>query len=397
MISQPKFGPLAGIKVVLAGSAIAGPFAAMMMGDYGADVISIEGHIEDLSRTASPERWEVVHRNQKCVALAMNDPKGQEILQRMVKDADILVENFKGGQFDRWGLTDDLLWSWNPKLVIAHISGYGQTGDPAYVSRGSYDAIGQAFGGMMAMNGEPDSLPLQAIPYVSDYQTAGFAAFACLAAYINAQKTGKGDSIDLAQFETCVYTQSEPLGDCLNRGIAFKRSGAKGAQHAGWQPFECKCGGLIMCAPVGPSVYKKGLPWLGVEMEKGSTYVRTGSGPGLLLVEKLAKFCAERTLEEADRELNANSIMAAPIMTHKMMPDNPHYKARETITEWTDMDGKKRRGPNTLFKFKRNPGKIWRPAPKYAQDNEDVLKSLGYSDSEISELYEQKTLGRKKQ
>jgi L-carnitine CoA-transferase len=330
----------------------------------------------------------------------MDKPEGREVIKRLVAKSDILIENSKAGQWDKWSMNDETLWSWNRKLVIAHVSGFGQTGDKEYTVRGSYDSIGQAFGGLMFMNGEPEpSSPLSVNPFMSDYLVAMYTSWCCLAAYINTQKTGKGESIDLAQYEACVYTMSDALMNFLNLGITYKRMGEKNPKYGGWQPFQCK-DGIIFVVPAGPSVYNKGLPWLGIEIGNETfpadwQFVPRGSKADEIMSAALAKFCADKTVAEAEKELNEHFIFASPIMTHEMMADHPHYKARGTIAEWENIEGKKIKGPNTVFKFRNNPGKIWRGAPKYGQDNEEVLKELGFSAAEISSMYEQKIVNKK--
>ena len=390
MITVPEFGPLSGVKVIISGISYAGPFAATLMGDYGADVLCIESSkAPDMVRGGS--FFEQAHRNQKMITLNMADPKGQEVLLRLVKETDILIENSKAGQWDKWGLSDEKLWTANPKLVITHISGFGQTGVKEYVSRGSFDGIGQAFGGIMSMNGEP--LPATSLgvnPYVADYYAALYGSWCSLAAYIRAQKTGRGDSIDVAQYEALVYTMSDAVMNLFNRGTTYKRTGAQNNKYGGWQVYKCR-DGEILVVPVGNTAYHKGLPYLGIEIgsehfPKEWQYVPRGTRGDEILTAKLEAYCAERTVAQVDEELNANNLLASPVMTHQMMENHPHYKAREVFAEWEDADGKTIRGPNTVFKFKNNPGRIWRGAPKYGADNEQVLSEAGYSPAEIQAL-----------
>lgn len=157
---MPKFGNLQGIKVLSIGSAIAGPFVGTLFAEQGADVIYAESTISPDMFRMFGDVFTVEHRNQRSITLDVPSPGGRRILARLLEKCDLLVENSKGGTWAKWGLTDDVLWKINPKLVIAHISGFGQTGDPAYISRGSFDPIGQAFSGFMAINGEPDPAPL---------------------------------------------------------------------------------------------------------------------------------------------------------------------------------------------------------------------------------------------
>ena len=197
-----------------------------------------------------------------------------------------------------------------------------------------------------------------------------------------------------------MYTMSDALMNYLNQGKEYERAGARNPKYGGWQPFQCKDGDIYV-VPAGPSVYNKGLPWLGIEIGNETfpadwQFVPRGTKADEIMSAALAKFCAERTVAEADRELNAHSIYASPIMTHQMMLENPHYKARGTIAEWEDSDGKRIKGPAPVFKFKNNPGKIWRGAPKYGQDNEVVLKRLGFSEEEIKNMYEIKIVNKAK-
>lgn len=395
MIKIPEFGPLRGLKVVLSGTAYAGPVAAGIMADYGAEVISVESaRAPDMVRGG--QFFEAAHRNQKAIALNIPTPEGKEIFLKLLKKTDIFIENAKAGQWDKWGLSDEELWKVNPKLVIAHASGFGQTGDPEYTSRGSYDPIGQAFGGTMSMNGMPDGPELNTNPYTNDYLTALCATWGCLAGYIYAQKTGKGDSIDLAQYETAVYFMADAVMNWCNKGVSFKRPGSGNAKYGAWGPYRCKDGNVYM-APAGQGAITKGLNFLGLTypsdiFPEGMQMFPAGSEAAELVGEKLTEWCAAHTMEEADNELNKVGLLCSQIMTHDKMEEHPHYKAREVITEWTDIEGKTIKGPNAVFRFKNNPTQIWRGAPKYGMDNEEVLSALGYSDAEIKAFYDGKIL-----
>lgn len=164
---KPDFGPLSNVRVVLAGLSTAGPFAATMMSDFGADVISIESpFVRDQYRTTDSLAYlNKERRNQRAIALNVVKPEGQEAFLKIIESADIFIENSRAGTWDKRGLSDEVLWEHNPKLVICHITGFGLTGDPEYLARGSYDSIGQALSGFMALNGEPDGAPMQAPAY----------------------------------------------------------------------------------------------------------------------------------------------------------------------------------------------------------------------------------------
>lgn len=392
------FGPLDDVKVIVSGVAYAGPFAASLMADYGAQVLSIESTVApDMIRTGSV--FQQIHRNQRAIALNVPSEKGREIFLKLIKDCDIFIENSKAGQWSKWGLDDEALWKVNPRLVIAHISGFGQTGLPEYTRRGSWDAIGQAFGGLMSMNGLPDPAPpIISNPYLCDYFTAVYASWGCLAAYIKALKTGKGDSIDLAQYETLVYTMGDAIMNFLNKGIPYKRAGLTNPKYGAWRTYQCK-DGQIYCAPAGLSAMKKGLAFLGLQhgsedIPEKWQFTPAGTKGAKMLEEKLTEYCAAHTVDETDKELNAVGILASPIMTHERMVDHPQYVARDVIAQWNDANGDAIRGPGTLIRFKNHPGEIWRGAPRYGEDNEEVLRELGYSPQQIDALYQDKTLAK---
>jgi L-carnitine CoA-transferase len=396
----PQFGALNGVKVIVSGVAYAGPFAAGLMSDYGAQVLSLESvFAPDMIRTGSV--FQQMHRNQRTMSLNVPTEKGREVFLKLIKEHDIFIENSKAGQWKKWGLDDETLWKVNPKLVIAHVSGYGQTGLPEFTSRGSWDAIGQAFGGMMAMNGAPEpNPPMISNPYLCDYFTAIYASWACLAAYIKAQRTGIGDSIDMAQYEALVYTMGDALMNYLNKGIPYKRQGVNNPKYGAWHTYDCK-DGQVYCAPAGVTAMKKGLAFLG--LEHGSEHIPEdwqftpfGTKGAEMLEEKLTEYCAQHTVDEADAELNSVGIITTAIMTHERMESHPHYQARHVIASWEDADGKELKGPDTIIRFKNNPGQIWRGAPKYGWDNEEVLKELGYTDEDIAAMYSEKILNKAK-
>ena len=395
----PKFGPLSGVKVISSGSNVAGPYAASMMADFGAEVIFLESTlVKDMERTTDTKGLlNKERRNHRTIALNTATPEGKEVFLKLIKDADIFIENSKAKTWDKWGLSDEVIWQVNPKLVIAHVTGYGQYGDPKIVSRGSFDAIGQAFSGYMNINGEPE-VPSPAPAYMGDYVTAITASWACLAAYINAQKTGKGESVDVAQFEVLLMIQGAYPADWFNDKKARPRAGAKHPAFAGWEPFQCK-DGMIYIQFINATSIRKGLPLLGLEygtelFPEGSAFVYRGTPGGDLLLERLTKFCAERTVTEAEDELNSVGVASSAIMTYEKMLDHPHYVARSTFTEWDGIEGRKIKGPSIAPKLQNNPGKIWRTAPHYGKDNEDILEELGYTAEQIEGFYNNKILNR---
>ena len=351
----PKFGPLQGVKVVNLTMAIAGPFACSLLADLGAEVIGVESpRGRDTSRPTNQalQGWgtQMERRNTRSLCMNVKDGAGRAWFFELLKQADILVDGFRGGQMAKWGMTDEALWEVNPKLTIAHISGFGQTGDPAYVSRASFDGIGQAYGCFMEMNGYPDRLPVLAFPQVSDYYAGFMASIGALAGYINAQRTGKGDSVDVAQYEAMLRCEGFYALNYLNTGALPVREGSHSTSSAGYGTYICQDGVPIYTLILGP----------GVE--------------------------AERLMLEA-------GVPCSRIYTYEMAERDPHYQARESFTEWKNSyDDGSIRGVNVVPRMKNNPGQIWRGMPLVGADNEDILEELGATPDDVASLYDEQLL-----
>ena len=243
---KPSYGPLDGVKVVYAAVELACPKAADLMADWGADVTWLEntGAGDTIRDTAYIKQAE--RRNQRSVALNYFSEEGREIFLNMIRDADIFMEASKGGTWARKGLTDEVLWGINPKLVIVHVSGFGQTGDPKMVKRAAYDLTVMAYAGIIMQNGTEEQ-PMLPGPYAGDYFNTLMIASSALAALYKAEKSGQGESIDLAMYETLLAIGQYYLVDYLNEGIKWPRPGARNQNLCGIGEFACKDGFLGVC------------------------------------------------------------------------------------------------------------------------------------------------------
>lgn len=399
---RTSFGPLRGVKLVHCSQSIAGPFAASLMADLGADVIWVESAVgQDVSRIAPGMAAQLDRRNMRNISLNLGAPDGREILLRLIRDADIFLEASRPGQYAKWGLDDDTLWGVNPRLVITHISGFGQYGDESYVRRASYDPVAQAFSGLMYMNGAPGRRSAPAEVSVSDYYTGYMAAFSSLAAYINALKTGQGESIDVSQYESALRCQSGwPLDKWNASGREFVQ-GKGNNSNVGFNSYMCADGQEIYTVIIGPALLKKLMELLGLPYNEGVfsgcvNNVKEGTEAGRILEDAIVKFCSERTSEEAEAAMLSAGLPCGRILRHEDMLTNPHYIARESLTTWERADGGgKITGQNVTPKFKNNPGRILRGCPTVGMDNEEILTSLGYSEGEIEAFYERKTITKK--
>ncbi len=400
----PQEGLLSGVKVLVSAISVAGPFAGELLADMGADVIQMENPANpDFSHGNGLPGWqgESHRRNMRDITLNVTKPLGREAFMRLLKETDIFIESSKGGQWEAWGMGDEVLWEVNPKLVICHISGYGQTGLESYISRASYDPIAQAFSGVAYSNGSDDMPYFPIADNVLDYYTAFFAANSSLAAYINAQRTGKGESLDVAQYECGLRTLCQYLLQDIMEHNPEKRSLWIAADLvAGTGNYRCKEGSMFIMS-TGNAIVKRlalmlGLPYGTKEFPACGYACYRATPQGKQLEEKLLKLCAEHTATEMEDMLNKHHIPCSKVMTFQDMLTNEQYIARDSLTtspssRWEDPENPGQplqvRVPNIVPKAKKNPLKIWRNGVDFGYDTKDVLSDLGYSDEEVEKFF----------
>lgn len=394
--SMPRYGSLWGIKVLCAATSVAGPLVGSLMADHGADVIWIESAFGPSMERNNPEGFQIAQdrRNMRSMALNIPSPKGKQILLSLLKDTDILVEASKGGQWEKWGLSDDVLWEANPKLSIVHMSGFGQSGDPNYIRRPSFDPIGQAFAGMMYVNSQPGREPIPTYPVVGDYYLGFMGLFAALSGYINAQRTGKGESADVSQYESIV--RCNPLSGMLDWNLPVGnprrfRPGNLNADAAGYNAYRCKDGEYVYMLIISRGVMERSFPVFGLEYGSeqlpAKAVYRLFEPEGILLEKAITNYCLEHTSEEVEHSLIA---VDAPVMRMQKfadMPQNPHFIARETLCISQNSRGNDVICCNVIPKMKNNPGRVWKKAPKWGEDTVGILGELGFTQDEIDELY----------
>ena len=403
----PKQGILQGVRVVVCAVSIAGPFAGELMAEMGAEVIQIESPKNpDYAHGGSDPGWmgDAMRRNMRMATLDVVKPKGREAFLKLMKETDIFIESSRGGQWAGWGLTDEVLWKANPKLVIAHISGFGQTGEKDYVSRASYDPIAQAFSGIAYANGD-NTLPYFPIaPDVLDFYTAFYTSNSCLAGYINALKTGKGESFDIAQYECGLRTihqyllqdlvQDEP--EIRSLWIAAELSGAFGN-------YKCKEGSVFLLT-VGVPVCKTvcellGFPYGSEEFPAGDYIYPLALPKGQKIDAAMKEFCLAHTADEVEDILNRHKVPCSKVITYRDMLTNRQYKARNSIitypsTRWEDPKNPGNpitiKAPCIPAKAKNHPVEIWRSGVDFGFDTKDILAELGYSEEEIQKFFDKK-------
>lgn len=385
--NKPDFGVLDGLKVVHSATNMAGPMGATMLADHGADLIWIENpRIPDTSRSGIPLTLEMERRNSRNLALDIPSEEGKKVFRKVLEGADIYIEGWKPGTLAKWGLSDEVLWSWNPKLVIVHVSGYGQNGDPDFYTRGGYDAIGQAASGYMNQNNGAVA------PFSCDAQAGMYICFSALAAYYRVMKTGKGESIDLSQVEIMMRQQLY-LTDYATHGREYGDESKFSTTIAGWGPYTAADGQAVYVVGIGGNTMRKGAAWLGLEygselLPEGSSILAKGSDAGNAWHAALEKYIASVPAAVAEKELLAHSIPCSRIMTYKDILETEHWKMRKSMTTWQSNHGFDMKGVSPMPHMANRPGQVWRAAPGLGMDNDEILHELGYSDEEIAQLYE---------
>ncbi len=400
------FGPLQGVRILSTGSLIAQPYAAALAAEMGAEVIQVERPGEGdaawrhLGRQLPAKdgsgkvatTWVQERRNEFYITLDLSKPEGREVFLKLVQGCDIWMESSKPGSYPKWGLSDEVVLQANPKIVIAHVSGYGQTGHPDYLGRASYDMIGQAFGGLMYQTGFPDpEPPVRANPWTADYITALFCLWSSLAGYIYAQRTGKGQSIDISQFESIHHLLSGTMVEYFADGFVRGRSGNKATAFQPYDAFQAQDGWVVIGA-VGSAVFSRVCPVIGLDPHEEKWKIactEVNSIEGIEFDAILRGWVAERTVTEVVEVMNAAQVACCPIMNSKDMAEDPHYKARGVHTEWEDGQVGKVKGSGVTPSFSVTPGKIWRGSVPIGYDNEAVYTRLaGLSREEVARLKE---------
>ncbi len=403
------FGPLQGVKIVSTGTLIAQPFAAELAAEMGAEVIQVERPgagdigwrnigIRLKTSDGTPPvatTWVQERRNVFCVTLNLASPRGREIMLGLLARADVWMESSKPGTYPRWGLDDAAVWKKNPKLVITHVSGFGQTGDPDYVKRASYDIVGQAVAGMMYQTGFPDPTPpTRAAPWTGDYLTALFTLWSSLAGLTYARTTGKGQAIDVAQFEAIHKTLGGTMVEYFQEGIVRERSGNRAQGFQPLDAFQASDGWVVMGA-LG-DVYNRLLPVIGMDPADPkwqSARTNLESIEGIEFDAMLRGWIAERTVAQVVRAMTDGAVPCSPIMSSKDIAEDPQYRAREMHIEWRDEQVGKVKGIGIAPRFSLTPGKVVRGSVPIGHDNERVYGGLlGLGAGELEALRKEKVI-----
>lgn len=386
-------GSIAGIRVVELGQLLAGPFCGQLLGDLGAEVIKVEppGKGDPMREWGQGEekvQWEVIARNKRSVTCNLRVPEGQALARRLILTADVLVENFKPGTLEKWGLAPEDLLKEKPGLIIARMSGYGQDGP--YSDRAGFGGVGEAMGGWRYVVGEPDRPPSRMGISIGDTLCATYGCMGILAALHHRERTGEGQVIDTALYEAVLQVMEGLVAEYDYNGIVRERSGSILPGIAPSNVYTCKDGPFMIGANKDAIFVRlakaMGRPEL-AEDERYATHLARGRNQ-TELDNLINAWTSRHTIEEVDALMIEHSIPAGRVYTAADMLEDPHFAARKAIVEVETQERGKIRMQNAFPKFSKTPSSIRRPAPAHpGQDNEEIYGALlGMEPDEIARL-----------
>ena len=390
-------GPLAGLKVIELGQLIAGPFAAKTLADFGADVIKIEtpGAGDPLRKwrllkNGTSVWWQVQSRNKQSVALDLKSPQAQDIVRQLVQTADIVIENFRPGAMEGWGLGPDELLKLNPRLIMLRISGYGQTGP--YRDRPGFGVVAEAMGGLRHLTAEPGRVPVRVGISLGDTLAALHGVIGILIALHERQRSGLGQVIDVALYEAVFNCMESLLPEYSAFGAV---RGAAGSALPGIAPsnaYKCADGCYALIAGNGDSIFKRLMntiarPDLGADPTLADNAGRVARVAEL--DEAIGQWTAQHSVADVLAALDQASVPAGRIYTVADIAADPHYKARGMLQEVPMDDGSVLTVPGVIPKLSRTPGSHRRNAPRIGQDTDAVLLGMGLSPEQIQSLKNQ--------
>lgn len=392
-MSTPAPGALSDIRVIEMGQLLAGPFCGQLLGDMGADVIKLEppGSGDPMRLWGQGEekvQWEVIARNKRSVTCNLRIPEGQQLARELIAKADVLVENFKPGTLEKWGLGPDVLLADNPGLIIARMSGYGQDGP--YSDRAGFGGIGEAMGGWRYIVGDPDRPPARMGISIGDTLCATYGTMGVLAALHHREKTGEGQVIDTALYEAVLQVMEGLVPEYDHNGFIRERSGSILPGIAPSNVYTCKDGPFMIGANKD-AIFARlaramGCPEL-AEDPRYATHLARGRHQ-TELDDLINAWTSTLTIDEVDDLMIEYSIPAGRVYTAKDMLADPHFRAREAIIDVETETHGTLKMQNAFPKFSKSPSGVRRPAPSEpGQHNAEVLSELlGYDEARREEL-----------
>jgi crotonobetainyl-CoA:carnitine CoA-transferase CaiB-like acyl-CoA transferase len=392
---RKKPGPLEGLKVIDLSHIMAGPACSMLLADMGADVIKVEKIPggDDARRMVPPSVGEesaaflIMNRNKRGIALNLKSEEGRGVLSRLLKDADVLIENYRRGTMEKMGFGYDALHALNPKLVYCSISGFGRTGP--YADRGGFDLVAQGMSGLMSITGErAGGPPMKAGAPVTDITAGILACVGILAALHSRASTGQGQMVDTSLFEAGITHTYWHSAICFATGQAPGPMGSAHPLNAPYQAFPASDGWITVGAANQENwlrlVDALEAPALRDDPRFVNNVQRMRNLP--TLTETLSPLFQRRTVAEWLRRLEEAGVPAGPVLDIAQMHADPQALAREMIVETTHPTAGATKAIGLPIKFSETPGGVRRAAPMFGQHTREVLHQHGYSDAQIDQL-----------
>ncbi len=395
-------GALSGLRVVEMGQLIAGPFCGKTLGEFGADVIKIEAPA-DPSRPGAhggdPLRnwrmlqdgtsvwWQVQSRNKRSIALDLRSPDGQDLARKLIAEADVLIENFRPGTLEGWGMGWEALKQLNPGLVMLRISGYGQTGP--YRDLPGFGAIGEAMGGLRHLTGEPGRVPVRVGVSIGDTLAALHGTIGVLMAlYHRKAHGGPGQVIDVALHEAVFNVMESLIPEYSAFGAVREAAGSALPGIAPSNAYRC-ADGYVLIAGNGDSIFRRLMEVVGRPELAAAQDLQSNAGR-VARVEELdaaiGEWTGSRTITQVLAALGAAHVPAGRVYTAKDIHEDPHYRARDMILRQRTRDGHEIDVPGIVPKLSGTPGTVRGSAPRLGDDTDAVLKELGLSPEQVAGL-----------
>lgn len=386
---------LAGLRVIELGQLIAGPFAGKTLADFGAEVIKVEPPCADGVAGGDPLRqwrmlhngtsvwWQVQSRNKKSVVLDLRTTEGRDVAAKLIDEADVVIENFKPGTLEKWGLGWEQLSARNPGLIMLRISGYGQTGP--YKARPGFAVVAEAMGGMRHLNAEPGRVPVRAGVSLGDTLAGLHGVIGVLLALQARQASigpdapkGRGQVVDVALYEAVFNCMESLLPEFSAFGAVRQPAGSALPGIAPSNAYPC-ADGMVVIGGNGDSIFKRLM--IAIGRDDLATDPELAANPGRVkrvaeIDQAIGEWTGSRSVEHVLEVLNAASVPVGRIYTAQDIASDPHYRAREMVLPVTTHDGLTVEVPGIVPKLSRTPGAIQRRGPTLGEDTDEVLSHL---------------------
>jgi crotonobetainyl-CoA:carnitine CoA-transferase CaiB-like acyl-CoA transferase len=386
---------LGGLKVVDAATLFAGPLAATMLGDFGADVLKIEHPRGDPARTHGYAKngvglwWKTLGRNKRAVTLNLSKPEGQEVFGRLAADADVVIESFRPGTLERWNLGYETLSEANPGLVLARVTGFGQFGP--YKNRPGFGTLAESMSGFAHVTGQPDGPPTLPPFGLADGIAALATAFAVMTALRARDLTSRGQIVDMAIIEP-IFTILGPQPTAYDQlGVVQQRSGNRSVNNAPRNTYKTKDGHWVAVSASAQSIAERVMRLVGHPEYIDEPWFASGSERAKHADEldaAVQDWISSRTQEEVVRAFEEVSAAVAPIYDIEGIMQDPQYAALNSIITLDDPELGPLKMQNVLFRLSETPGEVRSTGPRLGEHNAEVYRELGIGEVELRELAE---------